>query len=106
MSLQVRVRSATWEAPGIVSFELRALDGGEVGEVLGVRGQDARGGRLEAVGRLGDVVTIELERFFRDYKVLEAKETEIDELYDQKVALEVMSRALQSYRASSGWRKP
>lgn len=28
MSLQVRVKSATWEAPGIVSFELRALDGG------------------------------------------------------------------------------
>ena len=30
MSLQVRVKSATWEAPGIVSFELRALDGGEL----------------------------------------------------------------------------
>ena len=30
MSLQVRVRSATWEAPGIVSYELRAVNGGEL----------------------------------------------------------------------------
>ena len=30
MSLQVRVKSATWEAPGVVSFELRALDSGEL----------------------------------------------------------------------------
>jgi vanillate O-demethylase ferredoxin subunit len=28
VSLQVRVKSATWEAPGIVSYELRAADGG------------------------------------------------------------------------------
>ena len=30
MSLKVRVKSATWEAPGILSYELRALDGGEL----------------------------------------------------------------------------
>jgi vanillate O-demethylase ferredoxin subunit len=28
VSLQVRVKSATWEAPGILSYELQALDGG------------------------------------------------------------------------------
>jgi tetrachlorobenzoquinone reductase len=30
MPLQVRVKSATWEAPGILSYELRALEGGEL----------------------------------------------------------------------------
>jgi tetrachlorobenzoquinone reductase len=30
VALQVRVRSATWEAPGIISYELRAAQGGDL----------------------------------------------------------------------------
>jgi len=49
---------------------------------------------------------IELERFFRDYKVLEAKTTEVDELYSRDEALAVMRRSLDSYRSRAGWKKP
>lgn len=81
-------------------------DKGDDDKIVAVAVDDPAFAHYHNIGELPPHVTIELERFFRDYKVLEAKETEIDELYDQKVALEVMSRALQSYRASSGWRKP
>jgi inorganic pyrophosphatase len=49
---------------------------------------------------------IELQRFFRDYKILEQKVTEVDDLYDKTEALAVMRRALDAYRARSGWKKP
>ncbi len=48
----------------------------------------------------------ELDRFFRDYTVLEAKTTEIDRLYDREQALGVIRRSLDAYRSRSAWRKP
>ncbi len=40
----------------------------------------------------------ELRRFFLDYKVLERKLAQVDELYDRQHALSVIRRALQDYR--------
>jgi inorganic pyrophosphatase len=51
-------------------------------------------------------LTIELRRFFQDYKVLEGKLSEVDELYDLPRALEVIRESLNAYRSSSGWDKP
>ena len=47
----------------------------------------------------------ELLRFFRDYKTLEQKLTEVEEMYDRERALTVIEAAVSGYRAKSGWNK-
>lgn len=50
-------------------------------------------------------VSRELLRFFRDYKVLENKLSEVEEMYDRDRALEVIREAVAGYRAKSSWTK-
>jgi len=50
-------------------------------------------------------VLLELRRFFQDYKVLEGKMSVVDELYDRKTALTVISEALATYRSQAAWAK-
>jgi inorganic pyrophosphatase len=50
-------------------------------------------------------VLVELKRFFQDYKILEGKKSEVDELYDRAKALQVIRESLQNYRGKSGWNK-
>jgi hypothetical protein len=47
----------------------------------------------------------ELDRFFRDYKVLEGKTSEVDRPYSRAEALDVMRGALAAYRGMSAWKK-
>ncbi len=49
---------------------------------------------------------LELRRFFQDYKVLEGKFSEVEELYDSERALAVIAEAQAGYRKRSGWEKP
>jgi inorganic pyrophosphatase len=48
----------------------------------------------------------ELQRFFQDYKILEDKLSEVEELYDRERALQVIAEAQAGYRKRSGWEKP
>jgi inorganic pyrophosphatase len=48
----------------------------------------------------------ELQRFFQDYKILEGKISEVEELYDRERALQVIAEAQAGYRKRSGWEKP
>jgi inorganic pyrophosphatase len=50
-------------------------------------------------------VTLELMRFFSDYKVLENKLSEVEELYDRARAQAVIEEAIAAYRSRSGWSK-
>ena len=50
-------------------------------------------------------VSLEIGRFFEDYKALENKLSVVDGLYDAKRALEVVRAALSAYRAKSAWQK-
>ncbi len=50
-------------------------------------------------------VTRELIRFFADYKILENKSAEVEEMYGVDRALEVISEAVAGYRKQSGWQK-
>lgn len=49
---------------------------------------------------------VELRHFFEEYKVLEGKMSEVDELYGRDHALEVIRAAAQGYRARAAWDKP
>lgn len=57
------------------------------------------------VAQLPPHVTRELMRFFQDYKVLEHKLSELDDLYGPARALEVIAAALDCYRSRSAWNK-
>jgi inorganic pyrophosphatase len=59
---------------------------------------------VEAV-QLPPHVLRELRRFFEDYKALEGKVSEVDELYDRARAVEVIEDARTGYRARSAWGK-
>jgi inorganic pyrophosphatase len=50
-------------------------------------------------------VTRELMRFFSDYKVLENKLSEVEELYGRERAHAVIDEAATAYRRQSGWSK-
>ena len=50
-------------------------------------------------------VMLELERFFRDYKILEGKESVVDKMYDRTRALAVIRAALEGYRHKEAWKK-
>jgi inorganic pyrophosphatase len=50
-------------------------------------------------------VVRELMRFFADYKVLENKLSEVEELYDRERAHQVIEAAILGYRKLSGWSK-
>ncbi len=47
----------------------------------------------------------ELRRFFQDYKILEEKISEVDELYDRARALRVIAESIQNYRTKAAWDK-
>jgi inorganic pyrophosphatase len=59
----------------------------------------------QAVEELPPHVAKELMRFFRDYKLLEGKHSEVDSLYDRAHALSVIEASIARYRAQEGWKK-
>ncbi len=50
-------------------------------------------------------VTLELMRFFADYKILEKKLSEVEALYDRARADEVIEESVAAYRKLYGWSK-
>jgi inorganic pyrophosphatase len=56
-------------------------------------------------GQLPPHLVVELDRFFRDYKILEGKASEVDRPYDRAEALAVMQAALAAYRGKAAWKK-
>lgn len=51
-------------------------------------------------------LTLELMRFFTDYKILEKKLSEVEDLYGLERASEVIAEAAGTYRRQHGWSKP
>ncbi len=51
-----------------------------------------------SVREIPEHTTRELRRFFQDYKILEGKLSEVDELYDRAHALDVLRESLAAYR--------
>ncbi len=74
-------------------------------KIVAVAIDDPAYSHLTVASQLPTHVVLELRRFFQDYKVLEGKFSEVDELYDEKRALEVISEALAAYRSRSAWTK-
>lgn len=72
-------------------------DKGEDDKIIAVCIDDPAFSHYHEADELPPHVVLELDRFFRDYKVLEGKISVVDRPYDRKTALEVMRAARAGY---------
>lgn len=72
-------------------------DKGGDDKIVAVCVDDPAVSHYQEIGELPPHIMRELERFFRDYKVLEDKAVEIGDLYGRETALEVMRKARDAY---------
>jgi len=80
-------------------------DKGEDDKIVAVAVDDPAFSHYTDAAQLPPHVMLELRRFFQDYKALEGKISEVDELYSRVHALEVMKASLDAYRDRASWRK-
>lgn len=80
-------------------------DKGDDDKIVAVAIDDPAVNHYVDASQLPPHLMIELERFFRDYKILEGKTSVVDKLYDRAAALAVMRAALDAYRRKSAWKK-
>ncbi len=89
-------------ARAIGGFRMRD-DKGIDDKIVAVAIDDPAFSHYTEVSQIPPHVTIELRRFFQDYKVLEGKLSEVDVLYDHNQALEVIRESMRSYRSLAAW---
>ncbi len=70
-------------------------------KILAIAVDDPAFSHITETAELGQHVLRELRRFFEDYKALEGKMSEVDELYGRARALEVVRESLAAYRAGA-----
>jgi inorganic pyrophosphatase len=92
-------------ARAIGGFRMRD-DKGVDDKIVAVAIDDPAYSHYEEASQLPPHVVVELRRFFQDYKVLEGKMSEVDDLYDRKRALEVIAESIATYRSGTAWGKP
>jgi inorganic pyrophosphatase len=80
-------------------------DKGDDDKIVAVAVDDPAFNHYRDVSELPPHVMKELDRFFRDYKVLEAKTSDVDQPYGRERALEVIRLSIDAYRSRSAWRK-
>jgi inorganic pyrophosphatase len=74
-----------------------ADDAGGDDKIIAVCIDDPAYDSYERLDQLPPHVTVELERFFRDYKVLENKRVEVHELFDRSRAIAIIGEARAAY---------
>jgi inorganic pyrophosphatase len=72
-------------------------DKGDDDKIIATCIDDPAYSEYETLAQLPSHVTKELDRFFRDYKVLEGKRVEVEEFYDQQDALAVIRASRAAY---------
>ncbi len=83
--------------PGFVMRDDKGVDD----KIVAVAVDDPAFAHYQRHDELPPHVALELMRFFSDYKVLEKKLSEVEDLYDRERAHEVIEGAIASYRQAS-----
>lgn len=91
-------------ARAIGGFSMRD-DKGVDDKVVAVAVDDPAFSHYTQAAQLPPHLLREIRRFFEDYKILEEKISEVEELYDRDRALEIIREAQAGYRSRSGWDK-
>jgi inorganic pyrophosphatase len=80
-------------------------DKGEDDKIVAVAVDDPAFSHYRRHDELPPHLARELMRFFSDYKALEGKRAEVEEMYDVERALTVIEGAVAGYRQKSAWTK-
>jgi inorganic pyrophosphatase len=80
-------------------------DKGEDDKIVAVAVDDPAFSHYRRHDELPPHLARELTRFFADYKTLEAKRAEVEEMYDADRAHRVIEESVGGYRQKSGWSK-
>ncbi len=91
-------------ARAVGGFRMRD-DKGEDDKIVAVAVDDPSFAHYQSATELPPHVLKELKRFFQDYKALEQKLSEVDELYDRERALEVIRQSMDHYAELNGFRE-
>ena len=91
-------------ARSIGGFSMRD-DKGIDDKIVAVAVDDPAFSHYQSHEELPPHLTLELMRFFSDYKVLEKKLSEVEAMYDRERAHEVIEESIAEYRRRSGWSK-
>lgn len=74
-------------------------------KIVAVAVDDPSVAHYRAAKELPPHLMVELRRFFEDYKALEGKLSEVDELYEAQEAFAVIRESLAAYRSKAAWNK-
>lgn len=74
-------------------------DKGEDDKIVAICIDDPAFSHYSDLSQLPPHLMLELDRFFRDYKILEGKETVVDHPYDRATALSIIRASRDAYRA-------
>jgi inorganic pyrophosphatase len=77
-------------------------DKGGDDKIVAVCIDDPAYSHYERLDQLPAHIMRELDRFFRDYKMLEHKQVDVEEFYDRKHALEVIQASRDAYERGEG----
>ena len=91
-------------ARAIGGLRMRDDQGGD-DKIIAVAIDDPAFNHYTDASQLPPHLVVELDRFFRDYKILEGKTSEVDRPYDRTEALKIMRASLDAYRGKSAWKK-
>ncbi|MFO0696248.1 MAG: inorganic diphosphatase [Polyangiales bacterium] len=91
-------------ARAIGGFQMRD-DKGIDDKIVAVAVDDPAVSHYTDASQLPPHLMLELRRFFQDYKVLEGKFSEVEELFGRDRALEVIKASIAGYRAQHSWDK-
>ncbi len=82
---------------------MRMVDQGETDDkIIAVANNDIGFNYINDLSELPPHTTLEMKRFFEDYKLLEHKEVEVKEFYSRDKALEIIQEAIQLYKETFG----
>lgn len=91
-------------ARAIGGFSMRD-DKGVDDKIVAVAVDDPSVAHYTETDALPPHLLLELRRFFQDYKVLEGKLSEVDDLYDHQRANQIIHDARAAYRSRAAWNK-
>jgi inorganic pyrophosphatase len=74
-------------------------DKGEDDKIVAICVDDPAFAHYTDLDQLPPHLMLELDRFFRDYKILEGKETVVDHPYDRATAMSIIRASRDAYRA-------
>lgn len=82
---------------------MRMIDQGEADDkIIAVANNDMSVSHIQNIEDLPPHTTIEMQRFFEDYKKLENKEVVVEKFFGKKEALEIINESIELY--NKAWR--